>query len=159
MGISTIQSYQGAQVFEAVGIDKKVIDKYFTNTVSRIGGIDLSDIQKEFHELHSSAFDPLGLDRDISLESCGEHKFRSGKEYHRYNPVTIHLLQESTKNGDYKQFKEYTKLLDSEMTSELRNLIGFKYPEKGVSIDEVESVESIVKRFKTGAMSYGSISK
>ena len=159
MGISTIQSYQGAQIFEAVGIAKDVIDKYFTNTVSRIGGIDLDDIQREFHELHSSAFDPLGLDSDISLESCGEHNYRSGKEYHRYNPVTIHLLQEATRTGNYEEFKEYTKALDSEMTSELRNLIGFKYPEKGISIDEVESVESIVKRFKTGAMSYGSISK
>ena len=159
MGISTIQSYQGAQIFEAVGIAKDVVDKYFTNTVSRIGGIDLDDIQREFHELHSSAFDPLGLESDISLESCGEHNYRSGKEYHRYNPVTIHLLQEATRTGNYEEFKEYTKALDDEMTSELRNLIGFKYPEKGISINEVESVESIVKRFKTGAMSYGSISK
>ncbi len=159
MGISTIQSYQGAQIFEAIGIDKNVVDKYFTNTVSRIGGIDISDIQKEVDELHSSAFDPLGNNIDISLENYGEHKYRSGKEYHRYNPTTIHLLQESTKTGNYEEFKEYTKALNDEMTSELRNLIGFKYPKAGIPIEKVESVESIVKRFKTGAMSYGSISK
>jgi glutamate synthase (ferredoxin) len=159
MGISTIQSYQGAQIFEAVGIDKKVIDKYFTNTVSRIEGIDLNDIQNEVDLLHKSAFDPLGLSCDISLESAGTHKYRSGKEQHRYNPVTIHLLQDAAKTGDYEVYKQYSEALNKETTSELRNLIGFKFPEKGIPIEEVESVESIVKRFKTGAMSYGSISK
>jgi len=159
MGISTIQSYQGAQIFEAIGIDKNVIDKYFTNTVSRIGGIELSDIQKEVDELHQSAFDPLGLESDISLESAGTHKYRSGKEIHRFNPLSIHLLQEASKTGDYGVYKQYADSLNNEMTSELRNLMGFRFPEKGIPVDEVESVDSIVKRFKTGAMSYGSISK
>ncbi len=159
MGISTIQSYQGAQIFEAVGVDKKVIDKYFTNTITRIGGIDIDDIQKECNELHDSAFDPLGLATDLTVESTGSHKFRSGKEEHLYNPVTIHLLQEATRTGDYNLFKEYTKQINEESRVNLRSLIGFKFPEKGIPIDQVESVESIVKRFKTGAMSYGSISQ
>ncbi len=159
MGISTIQSYQGAQIFEAVGVDEKVIDKYFTNTITRIGGIDLDDIQKECNELHDSAFDPLGLATDLTVESTGSHKFRSGKEEHLYNPVTIHLLQEATRTGDYNLFKEYTKQINEESRVNLRSLIGFKFPEKGIPIEQVESVESIVKRFKTGAMSYGSISQ
>ncbi|HCT65427.1 MAG TPA: glutamate synthase large subunit [Lachnospiraceae bacterium] len=159
MGISTIQSYQGAQIFEAVGIDNSVVDKYFTNTVSRIGGIDLDDIQSEFHELHRGAFDPLGLATDLTLESSGSHKFRSGKEEHLYNPKTIHLLQEATRTGDYKLFKEYTALINDELKVNLRGLIGFNLKQNPISIDEVESVDSIVKRFKTGAMSYGSISQ
>ena len=160
MGISTIQSYQGAQIFEAVGIDQTVIDKYFTNTVSRIGGITLEDISREVNELHSQAFDPLGLKVDTTLDSMGRHKMRRGGEEHLYNPQTIHLLQEATKNGDYSQFKEYTHLIDNEeRMGTLRDLIDFKYPKKGIPVDQVESVESIVKRFKTGAMSYGSISK
>ena len=159
MGISTIQSYQGAQIFEAVGVDKNVVDKYFTKTITRIGGIDLEEIQKESHELHDSAFDPLDLATDLTLDSVGSHKFRSGKEDHLYNPVTIHLLQMATRNGDYELFKEYTKHINEESKINLRSLIGFKFPEKGIPIDEVESVESIVKRFKTGAMSYGSISQ
>ena len=160
MGISTIQSYQGAQIFEAVGIDQTVIDKYFTNTVSRIGGITLEDISREVNELHSQAFDPLGLEVDTTLDSMGRHKMRRGGEEHLYNPQTIHLLQEATKNGDYSQFKEYTHLIDNEeRMGTLRDLIDFKYPKKGIPLDQVESVEAIVKRFKTGAMSYGSISK
>ena len=160
MGISTIQSYQGAQIFEAVGIDQTVIDKYFTNTVSRIGGITLEDISREVNELHSQAFDPLGLEVDTTLDSMGRHKMRRGGEEHLYNPQTIHLLQEATKNGDYGQFKEYTHLIDNvERMGTLRDLIDFKYPKKGIPLDQVESVEAIVKRFKTGAMSYGSISK
>lgn len=160
MGISTIQSYQGAQIFEAVGIDQTVIDKYFTNTVSRIGGITLEDISREVNELHSQAFDPLGLEVDTTLDSMGRHKMRRGGEEHLYNPQTIHLLQEATRNGDYGQFKEYTHLIDNEeRMGTLRDLIDFKYPKKGIPLDQVESVEAIVKRFKTGAMSYGSISK
>ena len=159
MGISTIQSYQGAQIFEAVGIDKAVVDKYFTNTVSRIGGIDLDDIQSEFHQLHRSAFDPLGLATDLTLESSGSHKFRSGKEEHLYNPKTIHMLQEATRTGDYKLFKEYTTLINDEAKVNLRGLIGFNFAKNAIPIEEVESVDSIVKRFKTGAMSYGSISQ
>ena len=93
MGISTIQSYQGSQIFEAVGIDESVIEKYFTNTVSRVGGITLEDIARDADQLHSEAFDPLGLETDLTLESVGRHKLRSAGEKHRYNPQTIHLLQ------------------------------------------------------------------
>ncbi len=160
MGISTIQSYQGSKIFEAIGIDKEVIDKYFTNTVSRIGGITLKDIAADVDVLHSSAYDPLGLETDLTLDSRGRHKMRSGADSHLYNPATIHLLQESTKRGDYTLFKEYTKLVNAEeKNGNIRGLMDFKFPRKGVPIEEVESVNSIVTRFKTGAMSYGSISQ
>ena len=160
MGISTIQSYQGSKIFEAVGIDKKVVDKYFTETVSRIGGITLDDIARQADELHSAAFDPLGLQVDLTLESVGRHESRSGGEQHLYNPQTIHLLQESTRRCDYKMFKEYSELINGESNrGYLRRLLDFNYPKKGVPIEEVESVDSIVTRFKTGAMSYGSISQ
>ncbi len=160
MGISTIQSYQGSKIFEAIGIDKEVIDKYFTNTVSRIGGITLKDIAADVDVLHSSAYDPLGLETDLTLDSRGRHKMRSGADSHLYNPATIHLLQESTKRGDYTLFKEYTKLVNvEEKNGNIRGLMDFKFPRKGVPIEEVESVNSIVTRFKTGAMSYGSISQ
>ena len=160
MGISTLQSYQGSQIFEAIGINKDVIDKYFTNTVSRVEGISIKDIEADIDAHHSAAFDPLGLKTDASLDSSGDHKLRSEKEEHLYNPRTITLLQEATRTGDYSKFKEYTSLVNDEnRTMNLRGLLDFKYPEKGISIDEVESVDSIVKRFKTGAMSYGSISQ
>jgi len=160
MGISTIQSYQGAKIFEAIGISKDVIDKYFTGTVSRVGGITLEDIEEQVDRLHSKAFDPLGLKVDLTLESNGSHKFRSGKSEHLYNPKTIHLLQQATRTGSYELYKEYSKEIAKEQESiVLRGLLDINFPEKGISIDEVESVENIVKRFKTGAMSYGSISK
>ena len=160
MGISTIQSYQGSKIFEAIGIDKDVIDKYFTNTVSRIGGITLEDIQNNVNALHSEAYDPLGLETDLTLDSVGRQKMRSGSAQHIYNPQTIHLLQQSTKRGDYQMFKQYTDLVDSEERHmNIRGLMDFNYPKKGVPLEEVESVDSIVTRFKTGAMSYGSISK
>ena len=160
MGISTIQSYQGSKIFEAIGIDKSVMDKYFTNTVSRVGGITLKDIENDINANHDRAYDPLGLQTDTTFDSAGSHKFRSGKEEHLYNPQTIHLLQLATRNGDYATFKEYSKLINEELEPiNLRGLMDFKYPEKGISIDEVESVDSIVRRFKTGAMSYGSISQ
>ncbi|WP_143316054.1 glutamate synthase large subunit [Clostridium sp. HBUAS56017] len=160
MGISTIQSYQGSQIFEAIGINSEVINKYFTNTVSRIEGITIKDIERQVDELHSTAFDPLGLNVDLTLNSVGSHKLRSEKEEHLYNPQTIHLLQSATRNGDYETFKQYTSLINSETDiGNLRGLLEFNYPKNGIPIDEVESVESIVKRFKTGAMSYGSISK
>ena len=127
MGISTVQSYQGAQIFEAIGISKKVVDTYFTDTVSRVEGINLEDIANDVDTLHSAAFDPLGLDVDLTLDSVGSHKERAGQEEHLYN---------------------------------LRSLLDFDYAKtKEIPVEEVESVESIVKRFKTGAMSYGSISQ
>ncbi len=161
MGISTIQSYQGAQIFEAIGISKEVVDKYFTNTVSRVGGITLQDIEKDVDALHSAAFDPLGLDVDLTLESVGSHKQRAGQEEHLYNPLTIHLLQEASRKGDYETFKAYSDALYGEnQIRNLRSLIDFNFPEDGgIPIDQVESVDSIVRRFKTGAMSYGSISQ
>lgn len=160
MGISTIQSYQGSKIFEAIGIDSAVINKYFTGTVSRVEGISLKDIQDDVETLHSKAFDPLGLSTDTTLDSEGAHKMRSGKEEHLYNPQTIHLLQLATRTGDYNIFKEYTALVNKEEgVKNLRGLMDIKFPKKGINIDQVESVDSIVKRFKTGAMSYGSISK
>lgn len=159
MGISTIQSYQGSKIFEAIGISEEVIEQYFSGTVSRIGGITLKEIAQDVDMRHSKAFDPLGLPVNLELESVGRHKMRSGGEAHRYNPQTIHLLQESTKRGDYPLFKKYTELVDSEQSGYLRSLMDFQYPEKGIPIEKVESVDEIVKRFKTGAMSYGSISE
>ncbi|MDD3339132.1 MAG: glutamate synthase large subunit [Lachnospiraceae bacterium] len=160
MGISTLQSYQGAQIFEAIGIDASVIDQYFTNTVSRVGGITLEDIERETDELHTKAFDPLGLEVDLTLNSVGNHKMRSGAQKHLYNPETIHLLQQSAQTGSYDLFKQYTAAVNKEDNlGTLRKLMDFKFPKNGIPLDKVESVDSIVKRFKTGAMSYGSISQ
>ena len=160
MGISTIQSYQGAKIFEAIGLKEEFIRKYFTDTVSRIGGIGIEEIAKDYTEFHSQAFDPLGLEVDMTLNSVGRHKSKSGGEEHLYNPQTIHMLQQSTKRGDYGMFKQYTEMVNEEGAKiNLRGQLDFNYPKKGISIDEVESVDEIVTRFKTGAMSYGSISK
>ena len=160
MGISTLQSYQSAQIFEAIGISRDVIDRYFTNTVSRVGGIGLREIAAMVDRNHSKAFDPLGLDTNLELDSLGEHKARAGGEDHMYNPRTIHLLQEATRRGDYSLFREYTALVDDETSPHtLRGLLDMKYADTPIPMDEVESVDSIVKRFKTGAMSYGSISR
>ena len=160
MGISTIQSYMGSRIFEAIGISEEVINKYFAGVVSRVGGITMADIEKQIETLHSQAFDPLDLGMNLELESNGTHKSRSGKEKHLYNPQTIYLLQKATREGNYEVFKQYSELMDKEESeSNLRGLMDFNFPAKGISIDEVESVDEIVKRFKTGAMSYGSISK
>ncbi len=160
MGISTIQSYQGAQIFEAVGISDEVIDRYFTNTVSRVGGVGLRELQKEAELKHDEAIKKRSIQRYDQLPSNGEHRARTGKERHLYNPMTIHTLQQATKKGDYGLFKEYSAMLeggDGPIT--LRGLMDFNFdPNGGVPIDEVESVDDIVRRFKTGAMSYGSIS-
>ena len=160
MGVSTIQSYMGSQIFECIGLSKDVVDRYFTNTVSRVGGSGIKELEKTVDDLHSSAFDPLGLNTNLALTSIGAHKFRSGKEEHLYNPVTIHLLQEATRRGDYKLFKQYTEALhDEQKPFHLRGLMDFKFADKPVPLDEVEPASEIVKRFKTGAMSYGSISQ
>lgn len=161
MGISTLQSYQSARIFEAIGLGKEVIDKYFTGTVSRVGGIGLQEISEGVMNRHSHAFDPLGLTVDTTLDSIGFHALRSGddKEDHMYNPETIIALQQATQRGDYQRFKEYTAMVDNATPHTLRGLMEFAPKNKPISIDEVESVDSIVKRFKTGAMSYGSISK
>ena len=163
MGISTIQSYQSAQIFEAVGIAQDVVEKYFTNTVSRVGGIGLKEIEEDVRYNHNQGFDPAGLTINTHLDSVGNHKFRRGPqaESHLYNPETIIALQQSTRNGDYSRFKEYTALVDSnDHPHTLRAMLDFDFAKDGgIPIDEVESVDEIVKRFKTGAMSYGSISE
>ena len=163
MGISTIQSYQSAQIFEAVGIAADVVEKYFTNTVSRVGGVGLKEIEEDVRYHHDQGFDPNGLTVNQHLDSFGKHKFRRGPqaESHLYNPETIVALQQATRNGDYARFKEYTALVDDNAHPHtLRAMLDFNYQSgKEISIDEVESVDEIVKRFKTGAMSYGSISE
>ena len=156
MGISTIQSYQGAKI----GLKSDFINRYFTDTVSRVGGIGIEEIAEDYTAFHTEAFDPLGLAVDMTLDSVGKHKYKSGGEEHLYNPQTIHMLQQSTRTGSYDLFKQYTQMVDEEGEKiNLRGQLEFNYPKKSVPIEEVESVDSIVTRFKTGAMSYGSISK
>ncbi len=163
MGVSTIQSYQSAQIFEVVGIRKDVVDKYFTNTISRVGGIGIEEMGQAVEYHHSHAFDPLGLGVDTTLDSIGFHKLRSGEgsEEHLFDPAAIVALREATQKGDFERFKEYSRLVTREQAPHnLRGLMEFVWDKDGgVPIDEVESVDSIVRRFKTGAMSYGSISK
>ena len=163
MGISTIQSYQSSQIFEAIGIKQDVVDRYFTNTVSRVGGIGLEEINEGVEYRHSHAFDPLGLGVDTTLDSVGEHKLRSGndKEDHMYNPETVIALREATQLGSYERFKEYTAMVDNENRPHtLRGLLDFNTDNiTPIALNEVEPVSEIVKRFKTGAMSYGSISQ
>lgn len=159
MGISTLQSYEGAKVFEAVGINPDVVATCFTGTVSRIGGIGISDMDAQMDELHSGAFDPLGLPVDLSLDSTGGHKMRAGREDHLYNPLTIHLLQQACRTGNYDMFRQFEASVTGEKREmNLRSLIDILYPEKGIPLEEVEPAAEIVKRFRTGAMSYGSLS-
>ncbi len=161
MGISTIQSYQGSKIFEALGISKSVCDEFFPDIVSRVGGIDLDDIEAQALARHDAAFDPMDLTVNDSMESIGTHKSRSGKEEHMYNPETIHLLQLAAWNNDYGAYKKYAARLNDETKNlTLRSTLDLNYDKsKEIPLDEVESAESIMRRFKTGAMSYGSISK
>lgn len=159
MGISTIQSYQGAQIFEAVGISQSVIDHYFTWTPSRIGGINLDIIARESALRHQAAFNERAM-ADETLETGGVYQWRTNGEYHLYNPETIHTLQQACWSNDYSLFKKYTNQINEHTSSEctIRGLLDFKNAQP-IPIDAVESVESICRRFKTGAMSYGSISQ
>ncbi|WP_026677586.1 glutamate synthase large subunit [Fictibacillus gelatini] len=157
MGISTVQSYRGAQIFEAVGIGSEVIDRYFTGTASQLGGIGLDVIAKEAKLKHASAFS--GHYQDKTLDTGSDFQWRKNGEHHAFNPSTIHTLQWACRKGDYELFKKYTKMADDERVTFLRNLFTFKENRQPVPIDEVEPVESIVKRFKTGAMSYGALSQ
>lgn len=159
MGISTIQSYSGAQIFEALGIHQSVIDRYFTWTPSRIGGIDMGIIAEEANLRHKQGY-PERSFNGHNLPTSGEYQWRSEGEHHLFNPQSIHALQKSTRTGDYSLFKKYSKMIDDQTSriGTLRGLFEFKAGQS-VPIDEVESVESICHRFKTGAMSYGSISK
>ncbi len=160
MGISTIQSYQGSKIFEALGISKEVCEKYFPNTVNRIGGITLQDIEDRSRRLQKEAFSPNANVIQNGLKSVGNHKQRQGGEQHLYDPQTIHLLQQSAWRNDYKLFKEYTKAIDGDSKHiTIRSELEFAYPGKAIPLSEVESAESIMRRFKTGAMSYGSISQ
>jgi glutamate synthase (ferredoxin) len=160
MGISTIKSYCGAQIFEAVGLGQELVDKYFTWTPSRIGGIGLEEVAREARLQHEKAFPAIPLNGH-TLEAYGQYQYRKDGELHLFNPKTIHLLQKACRNNDYATFKEYTKLIDdqSERMATLRGLMELKLDSTSIPLEEVEAVEAIVKRFKTGAMSYGSISK
>lgn len=160
MGISTAQSYCGAQIFEAVGLNKEVVDRYFTWTATRVGGIGVDVIAAEVKERHLRAF-PRRSYNGHTLEVGGHYQYRREGEYHLFNPETVHKLQYACRANNYKVFKEYTQLVDdqSKRLATLRGLFGLKFAEKPIPIEEVESVESIMRRFKSGAMSYGSISK
>ncbi len=157
MGISTVQSYRGAQIFEAIGISTKVIETYFTGTPSRIEGIDLDVIAQEAIFRHQRAYQSV----DETLDSGGEYQWRKAGEDHLYNPDAIHRLQVAVRTNDYQAYKEYANQLNKQEDAPhtLRDLLELDTLDSAIPIDEVESVESIVKRFKTGAMSYGSISK
>jgi glutamate synthase (ferredoxin) len=159
MGISTLQSYCGAQIFEAIGLNRDVVDKYFAGTASRVGGIGLDVIAEEVRRRHAHAFPdrPVGAP---DLDWGGEYQWRRDGEYHLFNPDTVYKLQHATRAGQYRIFKDYTKLVDdqSRNLATLRGLIGLKPGAAPVPLDQVESVESILRRFATGAMSYGSIS-
>ncbi|QTR49003.1 glutamate synthase large subunit [Candidatus Thiothrix anitrata] len=160
IGISTIQSYRGAQIFEALGISPAVIDKYFTATASRIGGIDLPTIAKEALIRHQTAYDHHDAEQR-SLKAGNVFQWRNEEEEHQYNPATIYTLQKAVKLGDYQLYKQYSRLLheDAEVKFNLRNLLDFNFAEQPIPLSEVEPASNIVKRFKSGAMSFGSISK
>ncbi len=158
MGISAVKSYQGAQIFEALGISEEVVEKYFTNTATRIGGLKLEHIEKEAIIRHKAAF--FEEDKDEPLKPFGDFKWRKDGEYHMFNPETILLLQKAVREGDYNLYKKYANIMNKEDNfCTIRSMLDIKFEEKPIDIKEVESVESIVKRFKTGAMSYGSLSK
>jgi len=160
MGISTLQSYCGAQIFEAVGLDSAFVDKYFTWTASRIGGVGLDVIAREVIERHNRAYPDRPVGRP-ELDEGGEYQWRRDGEYHLFNPDTVFKLQHSTRSGQYSIFKEYTKLVDdqSRRLATLRGLLELKPAATSIPIDQVEPVDNIIKRFATGAMSYGSISQ
>jgi len=160
MGISTIQSYRGAQIFEAIGINSAVIDKYFTWTASRVEGIGIDEIAREVLLRHNHAFPDRQVNGEV-LDAGGQYQWRKDGEYHLFNPETIHKLQIATRTNSFKIFQEYTDLVNqqSKHLATLRGLFDLKVAPRPIPLEEVESVESIVKRFKTGAMSYGSISK
>ncbi|MEX2585840.1 MAG: glutamate synthase large subunit [Balneolaceae bacterium] len=160
MGISTIKSYRGAQIFEALGIAKEVIDEYFIWTDSRIGGVDLDLIAKEAELRHKKAYPTIRTNGQV-LDEGGQYKWRKNSEYHMYNPETVHLLQFASKTGDYQLYKDYADRLDKQLDPPptLRHLLALNYEKESIPVEEVESVESICRRFKTGAMSYGSISE
>ena len=164
MGISTLQSYCGAQIFEAVGLDREFVDRYFTSTASAIGGIGLKEISEEVRRRHAHAFETAAgrrLDGAEALANGGEYQWRRDGEFHLFNPDTVFKLQHATRSGQYAIFKDYTRLVDdqSRARATLRGLFGLKPFGPALPLAEVEPVESILPRFSTGAMSYGSISQ
>lgn len=160
MGISVVQSYRGAQIFEAVGLQKEFVDQYFTWTVSRIGGVGLDTVAEEVRLRHHNAF-PERPAKQADLEWGGEYQWRRDGEYHLFNPDTVFKLQHATRSGQYKIFKEYTSLVDdqNQNLATLRGLFQFKPSPAPIPLEQVEPIEAIMRRFSTGAMSYGSISK
>ena len=159
MGISTLQSYHGAQIFEIIGLHKEVVDTYFTGAVSRIEGMGLDEIAEEVLIKHRISFSRKDVPVD-RLPEGGVYQWKRKGEYHLFNPQTIHLLQHATRIGDYSIFKKYSKIVNdqSEKACTLRSLLEFHRTRPAISIDEVEAPETIYKRFATGAMSFGSIS-
>jgi glutamate synthase (ferredoxin) len=160
MGISTTQSYCGAQIFEAIGLNRDVVDRYFTWTASRVGGVGLDVIEAEARARHLRAFPERPLNGHV-LDVGGHYQWRKGGEQHLFNPETVHKLQHACRSGNYQVFKQYSALVDnqSQRLCTLRGLMELKFAEQPIPIEEVEPVESIVRRFKSGAMSYGSISQ
>ncbi|MDG2124894.1 MAG: glutamate synthase central domain-containing protein, partial [Verrucomicrobiales bacterium] len=160
MGISTLQSYRGAQIFEAVGLNKAFIKRYFTWTASRIGGIGIDTVAAEVQRRHERAFPTRGRE-DGELDTGGEYQWRRDGEYHLFNPETVFKLQHATRSGRYDVYREYANLVNdqSRQHATLRGLFEFTTDQAAppISLDEVESIESILARFSTGAMSYGSI--
>ncbi len=160
MGISTIQSYRGAQIFEAIGLHPSVVEKYFTGTASRVGGIGMDILAKEVQIRHQAAFPNRQVNGHV-LEVGGFYQWRAEGEYHLFNPQTVHKLQQACRNADYKAFKDYSKDVNdqSRKACTLRGLLELKTGGAPIPIEEVEPLETILKRFKSGAMSYGSISQ
>jgi glutamate synthase (NADPH/NADH) large chain len=160
MGISTLQSYRGAQVFEAIGLSKDLVDAYFAGTTSRVEGVGLDVLAREAQMKHEYAYQPI-TEFDTELAVGGSYHFRINGEYHLLNPLSISKLQHSVREGNFQTFQEYTELIDTQSRnlSTLRSLMEIKKAKKPVLLDQVESAKEIVKRFATGAMSFGSISK
>jgi glutamate synthase (NADPH/NADH) large chain len=162
MGISTVASYRGAQIFEAIGLSTDLVNRYFTGTAGRVEGVGINEVAEETLRRHRHAFaDRRIADAESALDAGGMYQWRRDGEYHLFNPQTIHSLQKAVRTGDYEAFKTYSRMVNdhSESFCTLRGLMSFKNKRKSVPIEEVEPIEAIMRRFKTGAMSYGSISQ
>ncbi len=161
MGISTVQSYRGAQIFEAIGLSQELIDNYFTWTPSRVGGIDISHIESDSRQRHEAAYSHSPVLGALDLDQGGIYHWRRDGEYHMYNPESISLLQQSTRTNDYDVYRKFASSIDQQdrQAKTLRGLMEFKSDTKSIPIDQVEPVSEIVKRFATGAISLGAISR
>jgi glutamate synthase domain-containing protein 2/glutamate synthase domain-containing protein 1 len=161
MGISTIQGYRGAQIFEAIGLGQEVIDRYFTWTPSRVGGIGIDSIEEEARRRHTRAYAAPQVAADMELDLGGQYQWRRGGEYHAFNPETIEWLQRAARTNDYEAYQEFARLIDSqdEQLSTLRGLLAFEESDQPIRLEQVEPAEEIVKRFATGAISLGAISR